>query len=41
MRVDCPVRKIGESPMLDLLYLALGFAGFVLFALGVRAAERM
>jgi len=27
--------------MPDLLYLALGLAGFVAFALGVRAAERM
>ena len=27
--------------MLDLVYLALGLAGFVVFALGVRAAERM
>jgi len=27
--------------MFDLIYLALGLAGFAAFALGVRAAERL
>jgi hypothetical protein len=34
----------GQSPevsMLDLVYLALAIIGFVAFAIGVRAAERM
>jgi hypothetical protein len=32
---------IRGTRMSDLLYLALGLAGFVLFALAIRAAERM
>jgi hypothetical protein len=40
-----PDRRSGPDyrrfPMLDLCYLALGLAGFLVFVLGVRAAERM
>jgi hypothetical protein len=32
---------LGRPAMLDLIYLALGLAGFAAFALGVRAAGRM
>jgi hypothetical protein len=36
-----PAQQNAESSMLDLTYLALGLAGFAIFALAVRAAKRM
>jgi hypothetical protein len=36
-----PPAQSPEVSMLDLVYLALAIIGFVVFALGVRAAERM
>jgi hypothetical protein len=36
-----PCDQSPEVSMLDLVYLTLALIGFVAFALGVRAAERM
>ncbi len=39
--VRYPTLTTRRTLMLDLIYLALGLTGFVVFALGVRAVERM
>jgi hypothetical protein len=36
-----PETGVRRPNMLDLIYVALGLAVFAIFALGVRAAERM
>jgi hypothetical protein len=37
----CSGSDYRRFPMLDLVYLALGLAGFLVFAFGVRAVERL
>jgi hypothetical protein len=36
-----PAQQPSETPMLDLIYITLGFVIFAAFAVGARAAERI